>query len=181
MTKRLVIVLAPIALLAACATGPSLPAAPDYSTISPALDASAQWQAGQQVYLDWNGAQPGWSTTASGLQYKRTSEANPDGAQPGETDTVLVHYAGRLINGSEFDSSYARNEPIDFPLNRVIDGWTEGLQRMKVGDEWLLYVPPELGYGENGQGPVPPNAVLVFRVQLLDVARAAGAGEPVRG
>ena len=170
MTKRLVIVLAPIALLAACATGPSLPAAPDYSTISPALDASAQWQAGQQVYLDWNGAQPGWSTTASGLQYKRTSEANPDGAQPGETDTVLVHYAGRLINGSEFDSSYARNEPIDFPLNRVIDGWTEGEQLMHEGETFEFVIPAELAYGSRAMGEdLPANSTLLFKVELLKV------------
>ena len=170
MTKRLVIVLAPIALLAACATGPSLPAAPDYSTISPALDASAQWQAGQQVYLDWNGAQPGWSTTASGLQYKRTSEANPDGAQPGETDTVLVHYAGRLINGSEFDSSYARNEPIDFPLNRVIDGWTEGVQLMHEGETFEFVIPAELAYGSRAMGEdLPANSTLLFKVELLKV------------
>ena len=170
MTKRLVIALAPIALLAACATGPSLPAAPDYSTISPALDASAQWQAGQQVYLDWNGAQPGWSTTASGLQYKRTSEANPDGAQPGETDTVLVHYAGRLINGSEFDSSYARNEPIDFPLNRVIDGWTEGVQLMHEGETFEFVIPAELAYGSRAMGEdLPANSTLLFKVELLKV------------
>ena len=170
MTKRLVIVLAPIALLAACATGPSLPAAPDYSTISPALDASAQWPAGQQVYLDWNGAQPGWSTTASGLQYKRTSEANPDGAQPGETDTVLVHYAGRLINGSEFDSSYARNEPIDFPLNRVIDGWTEGVQLMHEGETFEFVIPAELAYGSRAMGEdLPANSTLLFKVELLKV------------
>ena len=170
MTKRLVIVLAPIALLAACATGPSLPAAPDYSTISPALDASAQWQAGQQVYLDWNGAQPGWSTTASGLQYKRTSEANPDGAQPGETDTVLVHYAGRLSNGSEVDSSYARNEPIDFPLNRVIDGWTEGVQLMHEGETFEFVIPAELAYGSRAMGEdLPANSTLLFKVELLKV------------
>ena len=170
MTKRLVIVLATFALLAACASGPSLPAAPDYSTISPALDASAQWQAGQQVYLDWNGAQPGWSTTASGLQYKRTSEANPDGAQPGETDTVLVHYAGRLINGSEFDSSYARNEPIDFPLNRVIDGWTEGVQLMHEGETFEFVIPAELAYGSRAMGEdLPANSTLLFKVELLKV------------
>ena len=156
--------------IAACATGPSLPAAPDYSTISPALDASAQWQAGQQVYLDWNGAQPGWSTTASGLQYKRTSEANPDGAQPGETDTVLVHYAGRLINGSEFDSSYARNEPIDFPLNRVIDGWTEGVQLMHEGETFEFVIPAELAYGSRAMGEdLPANSTLLFKVELLKV------------
>ena len=170
MTTRLVIVLAPSALLAPCAPGPSLPAAPDYSTISPALDASAQWQAGQQVYLDWNGAQPGWSTTASGLQYKRTSEANPDGAQPGETDTVLVHYAGRLINGSEFDSSYARNEPIDFPLNRVIDGWTEGVQLMHEGETFEFVIPAELAYGSRAMGEdLPANSTLLFKVELLKV------------
>ena len=171
MTKRLVIVLAPIALLAACATGPSLPAAPDYSTISPALDASAQWQAGQQVYLDWNGAQPGWSTTASGLQYKRTSEANPDGAQPGETDTVLVHYAGRLINGSEFDSSYDRGQPAEFGLDQVIPGWTEGLGLMPVGGKYRFWIPGELAYGEKGTpgGPIGPNATLVFDVELLAI------------
>ena len=167
---KAIVALAPLALLAACATAPSAPSWPDYSAIPSTLNASEAWKAGQQTYLDWNGAQPGWNATASGLQYKRTSEANPDGAHPSATDTVLVHYAGRLINGTEFDSSYARNEPIDFPLNRVIDGWTEGVQLMHEGETFEFVIPAELAYGSRAMGEdLPANSTLLFKVELLKV------------
>lgn len=106
-------------------------------------------------------------TTDSGLQYKVLTMG--DGAKPAATDTVKVHYSGKLLDGTEFDSSYARNEPISFALNRVIAGWTEGVQLMPIGSKFVFYIAPELAYGEGGGGPIPPNSTLVFEVELLDI------------
>jgi FKBP-type peptidyl-prolyl cis-trans isomerase FkpA len=107
--------------------------------------------------------------TASGLVYRSLKDGT--GAQPASSsDTVKVHYRGTLPNGTEFDSSYKRNTPIDFPLNRVIPCWTEGVQRMKVGGKAKLTCPPAIAYGANGAGGViPPNATLHFEVELLGV------------
>lgn len=107
-------------------------------------------------------------TTASGLQYEVITEGS--GPKPGATDTVTVHYKGTLTNGTQFDSSYDRGEPISFPLNRVIAGWTEGLQLMSVGSKYRLTIPSNLGYGAAGAGGViPPNATLIFEVELLKI------------
>lgn len=106
-------------------------------------------------------------TTPSGLKYKVVREGT--GKKPGATDVVTVNYEGRLINGQIFDSSYQRGEPTSFPLNRVIPGWTEGLQLMPEGSEYIFYIPYQLAYGEYGGGPIPPKADLVFRVELLQV------------
>ena len=105
--------------------------------------------------------------TASGLQYE-VIEAG-DGATPGPTDTVEVHYEGSFIDGQVFDSSYQRGATIEFPLNRVIAGWTEGLQLMKEGATYKLYIPYNLGYGESGTGPIPGYSTLVFKVELKAV------------
>ena len=107
--------------------------------------------------------------TASGLVYRSLKDGT--GAQPASSsDTVKVHYRGTLPNGTEFDSSYKRNAPIDFPLNRVIPCWTEGVQRMKVGGKAKLTCPPGIAYGANGAGGViPPNATLHFEVELLAI------------
>ncbi len=120
-----------------------------------------------QKFLAENKVKEGVKTTASGLQYKVMTMG--DGAKPAATDTVKVHYRGTLLDGSEFDSSYARNEPISFALNRVIAGWTEGLQLMSIGSKFEFYIAPELAYGEGGGGPIPPNSTLVFVVELLDI------------
>lgn len=120
-----------------------------------------------QKFLAENKTKEGVQTTASGLQYKVLTMG--DGAKPAATDTVKVHYRGTLLDGTEFDSSYARNEPISFALNRVIPGWTEGVQLMPIGSKFMFYIAPELAYGEGGGGPIPPNATLVFEVELLDI------------
>ena len=117
----------------------------------------------------------------SGLQYKVLTAA-PDGApSPDGNDLVRVHYEGSLIDGTVFDSSFERGSPYVTTPEQVVPGWTEALQRMKVGDEWLLYVPPELGYGARRSGQIPPHSVLVFRIQLLDMAAAPGGGGSGRG
>lgn len=107
-------------------------------------------------------------TTSSGMLLRMLVEGS--GAKPGAADVVKVHYRGTLIDGKEFDSSYARGEPAEFPLNRVIPCWTEGLQHVKVGGKAQLTCPPAIAYGERGAGRViPPNATLIFEVELLGI------------
>ena len=119
-------------------------------------------------FLETNKTQEGVKVTASGLQYKVLKEGS--GKQPKATDTVEVHYRGTLIDGTEFDSSYKRNQSISFPLNGVIPGWTEGLQLMKEGAKYKLFIPSELGYGARGAGDlIYPNATLIFEVELIKV------------
>jgi len=110
-------------------------------------------------------------TTPSGLQYQVLAEGKDDGASPKATDKVEVHYRGTLLNGTEFDSSYARGKPFETPLNRVIGGWTEGVQLMSEGDKYRFFIPPELAYGEAGTpgGPIGPNEALIFEVELIAV------------
>lgn len=121
-----------------------------------------------QDFLDTNSKLEGVTTLESGLQYKVL--ASGQGATPKAESTVQVHYRGTLIDGTEFDSSYQRGEPVSFPVNGVIPGWTEALQLMKEGDKWQLVIPSQLAYAERGAPPViPPNAALVFEVELLKV------------
>lgn len=125
-----------------------------------------------EAFLSENAGKEGVSITDSGLQYNHESEG--EGESPTAEDTVTVHYKGTLINGTEFDSSYKRGEPISFPLNGVIPGWTEGLQLMKVGGKTTFYIPQELAYGArpNPNGPIPPYAALIFDVELIDIKKA---------
>jgi FKBP-type peptidyl-prolyl cis-trans isomerase FklB len=128
-----------------------------------------------KTFLEENKKKEGVKTTASGLQYKVIKEGT--GAPPKATDTVTVNYRGTLIDGKEFDSSYKRGQPATFPLNGVIKGWTEGLQLMKTGSKYQLFVPPDLAYGERTVGPdLAPNSTLIFEVELLDAKPAAEAG-----
>jgi len=121
-----------------------------------------------EKFLEDNAKKEGVITTASGLQYLVITEGT--GKSPKKTDTVLVHYAGTLINGTEFDSSYSRREPIEFPLNGVIAGWTEGVQLMKEGAKYRFFIPSKLAYGTRGAGPdIGPNEALIFDVELLKV------------
>ncbi len=121
-----------------------------------------------QAYLATNGARDGVTTTASGLQYKVLVAG--EGPTPGPSDLATVHYTGTLTDGTVFDSSVARGEPAEFPVNRLIQGWTEALQLMQVGDKWMLYIPPELAYGDRGAGNlIGPGETLVFEIELLGV------------
>jgi FKBP-type peptidyl-prolyl cis-trans isomerase len=122
------------------------------------------------AFLEENGKREGITTTESGLQYEVITEGS--GERPTETSTVTVNYEGTLIDGTVFDSSYENGEPISFPLNGVIPGWTEGLQLMTVGSTYMLYVPSNLGYGPRSTGPIPGNSVLTFKVELLEIAAA---------
>ena len=120
-----------------------------------------------KAFLAENGRKPGVVTTASGLQYRVLKAGN--GPKPAAGATVKVHYVGTLLDGTKFDSSYDRGEPMTFPLGGVIRGWTEALQLMPVGSKYKLWLPPELAYGPQGTpgGPIPPDATLVFEVELL--------------
>jgi FKBP-type peptidyl-prolyl cis-trans isomerase len=119
------------------------------------------------AFLAENARKDGVVTTDSGLQYELITEG--DGDKPAPEATVRVHYEGSLTDGTVFDSSYRRGEPIEFQLNEVIPGWSEGLQLMNQGSTYRLYIPSDLGYGEQGNQVIPPNAVLIFEVELLEI------------
>lgn len=121
-----------------------------------------------QKFLEENKKREGVITTESGLQYEIITEGT--GASPSATDKVTVHYTGTLIDGTVFDSSVERGEPITFALNQVIPGWTEALQLMKVGGKWKIYIPYNLGYGERGAGDIiKPYSTLIFEVELIGI------------
>lgn len=128
---------------------------------------SSALEAGK-AFLAENSTKEGVVTTPSGLQYLVLTEGT--GKSPNAKDTVVVHYRGTLLNGSEFDSSYERREPAEFPLNRVIKGWTEGVQLMKEGSKFRFFIPPNLAYGSRGAGiDIGPNETLIFEVELMKV------------
>lgn len=122
-------------------------------------------------FLEKNKTAPGVKVTASGLQYIVITEGT--GATPTKDSVVKCHYKGNLTTGEQFDSSIERGQPAEFPVTGVIPGWTEALQMMKVGSKYKLFVPAELGYGASGRPGIPPNSVLVFEVELLDIVKAA--------
>ena len=126
-----------------------------------------------EKYLTENAKKEGVMVTESGLQYEVMSEG--EGAKPVATDVVKVHYKGTLLDGTEFDSSYSRNEPTTFPLNRVIPGWTEGLQLMTVGSKYKFTIPSDLAYGDRDLGKIPANSTLIFEVELLEIQNDAEA------
>jgi peptidylprolyl isomerase len=122
-------------------------------------------------FLAENGKKAGVKTTASGLQYQVLAEGPSGGKSPSDANVVRVHYEGRLLDGQKFDSSHDRGEPIEFPLARVIPGWTEGVQLMSEGDKFRFFIPPALAYGEGGApgSPIGPNEALIFEVELIKV------------
>ena len=142
-------------------------------TLQPLADAqmaknAEKAQTEGEAFLEENAKRPEVKTTASGLQYEVLVQG--EGPKPTAESTVKVHYEGKLVDGEIFDSSYQRGEPIEFPLNGVIKGWTEGLQLMPVGSTYMLYIPYQLGYGERGaHGAIPPFATLIFKVELLEI------------
>ena len=120
-----------------------------------------------QAFLAENAGKDGIQVTPSGLQYEIIESGH--GKTPQLSDTVVTHYTGSYLDGSEFDSSYSRGKPLSFPVTGVIAGWTEALQLMQEGDKWRLYVAPDLAYGTQGVGPIPGNSALIFDIELIEV------------
>ena len=134
------------------------------------MEMTAANQEAAKKFLDENKGKEGVKTTASGLQYKIVKEGKGD--KPVTTDTVKVHYKGTLLDGTEFDSSYKRNQPAEFQVDQVIPGWTEAMQLMNVGSTYELFLSPELAYGDRGAPPViEPGSMLIFEVELLGVTK----------
>lgn len=128
-----------------------------------------------KTFLADNAKKEGVMVTDSGLQYSVVTKA--EGQKPAATDTVTVHYVGTLIDGTEFDSSIKRGQPATFPLNRVIPGWTEGLQLMSVGEKYKFVIPADLAYGDQGAGTIPAGSTLLFDVELLEIKAAEALAE----
>jgi len=135
-----------------------------------AKEASENLAAGT-AFLEANKAKEGVKVLPSGLQYKVIKEGT--GNTPTADDKVKTHYRGKLIDGTEFDSSYKRNQPAEFPVKGVIKGWTEALQLMKVGGKWELYIPADLAYGQRGTPSIPANSTLIFKIELLEIVKPA--------
>ncbi len=160
-----------LTLALAAATLAALPAmvqddAPDRSQ-------DVAWHNKQMLALAERHSGTGWNVTPTGLRWRLVA-GNGSGKHPGPTDRVAVHYVGTFTDGTEFDSSVRRGVPAVFPLNRVIPGWTEGVQLMGVGDKVEFAIPAEIAYGPNGRGPIPGGATLLFTVELLGIE---GAGD----
>ena len=134
--------------------------------LAAAVDTSKALAEGQ-AFLAKNAKAPGVVTTASGLQYKVTTSGLKTGKSPKVGDIVKVHYEGKLLDGTVFDSSFQRGQAAIMPADGLIPGWLEALPMMHVGDEWTLWIPASLAYGERAAGPIPANSVLVFRLQLI--------------
>lgn len=141
----------------------------DQQVLARGEQASRNLEAGKKFLSD-NAKKEGVATLPGGVQYKVLRAA--DGAKPGLQDTVVVHYKGTLIDGKEFDSSYRRGEPATIPLKNVIKGWQDAVTAMPVGSKWEIYVPAQLGYGEQGAGrDIGPNSTLVFEIELLEIKK----------
>ena len=162
--KLLIPVLAAVLALAGCNKGGGDPAE------------MAKSAAEAKAFMTTNAKVEGVQTLPSGLQYKIVRSGPATGLKPGPQDEVKVHYEGKLVSGKIFDSSYDRGQPAAMPLPALIPAWKEALQLMRPGDEWILFVPPEMGYGEEGAGggEIPGNSVLIFRIELIDVLPAPG-------
>ncbi len=157
-----------IALFAATAcTAPAVAQAPDPAPIQ----RDADFHNRQFLYLLNLKPSEGWSGTASGLRYRKVKDGSGT-ARPSPTDTVTIHYVGRLIDGTQFDSSVDRGEPATFPLPRLIKGWQEGVPLMEVGDTYEFAIPYHLAYGAKGKGPIPGGATLLFTIELIAIPQA---------
>jgi FKBP-type peptidyl-prolyl cis-trans isomerase len=159
-TRRTLLALSAALALAACNRGGGATA--------PAEKKAAE------AFLAKTAQEAGVQKLPSGVLYKVVRAGPEGGMKPQLTDEVKVHYEGKLVDGTVFDSSYERGVPVSMPLGGLIDAWKEALQQMRPGDEWMIYVPPEQGYGPEGKGEIPPNAVLIFRIELLGVLPGPG-------
>ena len=136
---------------------------------------AADQSAASKAFLAKNAKEPGVVTLPDGLQYKIVSSGPATGSKPHINDEVKVNYEGKLIDGTVFDSSYERGQPAAMELKGLVKAWQEAIVKMKPGDVWMLYVPPELGYGAEGQGPIPPGAALIFKIELIDFLPGPGS------
>ncbi len=142
---------------------------------APSTDAAANLAAAD-AFLAKNKTAPGVKTTASGLQYSVIASGAGDGPMPTAASLVQVNYEGKLLDGTVFDSSFARGQAAEFPVGQLIPAWVEALQMMRPGDEWTIWVPPSIGYGEAGApGAIPPNALLIFRMRLEKILGGPGS------
>jgi len=164
--KRTLILLAAALALTACqpkggkdAAGPAAP---------------TEQSAASKAFMAKTAKEEGVKVLASGLAYKIVRSGPETGLKPQLNDEVKVHYEGKLEDGTVFDSSYERGQPAAMPLKGLIPGWQEALQLMRPGDEWILYVPSNLGYGEDGAGQIPPGSPLIFKIELIDVLAGPG-------
>lgn len=146
-------------------------AAPAFAA-PPATPAAAPAKPDPAAFLAQNAKAPGVVTLPSGLQYKIVKSGDPKGPSPKPGDAIKVNYEGKLVDGTVFDSSFQRGKPVLMPLGGLIPAWMEALPLMHPGDEWMLYVPADLGYGAQGQGPIPANSPLIFRIQFLGMLSA---------
>ena len=160
---RLIAPLALAAVLAAAGAAPAqvTPSAPPQLNAGPSAAATAG-----KAFLANNAKAPGVVSLPSGLQYKVIASGPKDGPSPKLGDIIKVNYEGKLLNGQVFDSSFARGKAAIMPADGLIQGWLEALPKMKVGDEWMLFIPPELAYGSRDLGEIPPDSTLVFRLKL---------------
>ena len=161
--RRSVALIAAALALAACHPKPAATAT---NTTAAAADSKPTPEG--QAFLDQNAKKAGVHVLPDGLQYEVVQSGPATGSHPQKGDEIKVNYEGKLIDGTVFDSSYERGQPAAMPLQHLVPGWEEALPLMRPGDVWMLYLPPKLGYGAQGQGPIPPNAVLVFKIELID-------------
>ena len=171
MLRILMISLAALSLAACQAKAPVQAQDGAQGPVAPDQSAAAK------AFLAKNAKAPGVVTLPDGLQYKIVTSGPAAGLKPHLNDEVKVNYEGKLIDGTVFDSSYERGQPAAMPLKNLVKAWQEALQLMRPGDVWMLYVPPELGYGAEGQGPIPPGAALIFKIELIDSLPGPGTVE----
>ena len=158
----------------AAAAGIALAASPaPAQDAAPPAERDADWHNRQHLFLYTLDPAQGWRTTPSGLRYRKVG-GTATGPRPSPTDTVTIHYAGRFIDGREFDSSIARGEPATFPLPRLIRGWQEGVPLMQVGETFEFAIPAPIAYGYAGKGPIPGGATLLFTIELIAIGERAG-------
>ena len=158
------------AILLAALVAVAAPAYAQTGQPAPPPQKDASWHNEQLLYLLNLKPSDGWQTTASGLRYRKVKSGPAGGTRPAPTDTVTIHYVGKFIDGSEFDSSVARGEQATFPLPRLIKGWQEGVPLMAVGDTFEFAIPWSLAYGAKGKGPIPGGATLLFTIELFAVS-----------
>jgi FKBP-type peptidyl-prolyl cis-trans isomerase FklB len=163
--NRLLLALAAVLTLSACKPGPKAAAPP----VSAAASAEAA-----KAFMAKNAKEPGVKTLPSGVQYKIVHSGPATGPHPSLNDEVKVHYEAKLLTGEVIDSSFERGAPEVMDLRRMVAAWKLTLPEMRPGDEWQIWAPPSLAYGDEDNGPIPANSVLVFRVQLIDVLPEGG-------